>query len=150
MSSRSYRHSGSSNLRSLAEIRLKTKRFRRLRSMLMETLEDRRVLANQIVLDFSPDIIDSEYQVERFSSVFASEPVSVSNQFLDYNSDGMISGDDAEIALHRISARVHRLLNRIASMQTSTWWFGSQRTLLVKWIQEQARHDWLRGKRVHP
>ncbi len=76
----------------------------------METLEDRRVLANQIVLDFSPDIIDSEYQVERFSSVFASEPVSVSNQFLDYNSDGMISGDDAEIALHRISARVHRLL----------------------------------------
>ncbi len=95
----------------------------------METLEDRRVLANQIVWTFLLTLSIRSIRLSGFRRY------SHRSRFRFQSIPGLQLGrddfgDDAEIALHRISARVHRLLKPYREHADIDWWFGSQRTLL--------------------
>lgn len=75
-----------------------------------ELLEERIVLTNYVVLDFTPDTIANEYAVGRFADVFAAGSVNNTNRFLDYDGNNTINQDDAKIAVGKIASRVNRLL----------------------------------------
>ncbi len=64
----------------------------------LEVLEDRRMLANNILLDFTPDTIDGEYAAGRFVDMFDGSAVTPINQFLNYDdSNSVIDAEDAKI-----------------------------------------------------
>ncbi len=79
-----------------------------------ELLERRDLLAagmNNVLIDFTPDTINNEYQVDSFASLFDGSPLSQSNQFLNYDaSDTTIDSDDAKIAASRIASKVRQHL----------------------------------------
>ena len=85
--------------------------FRRLR---LEHLEARRLLANQVLIDFTPDTIAGEYQVGRFLELFDGSMVSNANRFLNYNSDNVVDAADAQLAAKKIGNRVTTLLKDFA------------------------------------
>ena len=76
----------------------------------MEHLEQRLVLANYIILDFTPDTITNEFSVGKFADLFAPASVNATNQFLDYSGDSAIGAEDAKLAAAKIASRVTRLL----------------------------------------
>ena len=84
----------------------------------MEMLEDRRLLAagtNYIYLDFTPDVIQDEWQPDPFINTFTTdgrrdEFYPLSSQFLDYNGDSVVDAVDAYVAADKISKRVHQRL----------------------------------------
>ena len=88
--------------------RLMSKSNRRRR--MLEVLEKRLVLANYVLLDFTPDTIAGEFAVGKFVDVFTPTAINNTNKFLDYNGDSTINSDDAKIAAKRIASRVTRLL----------------------------------------
>ena len=67
-------------------------------------------MTNNVILDFTPDQIDDEYQVGRFLDVFQTNNVTTSNQFLDYDKSGQVDSDNAQTAVRKISSRLQRIL----------------------------------------
>jgi parallel beta-helix repeat protein len=89
------------------------RRFRR-RRLSLEPLESRLLLANRVIIDFTPDTIDGEYQVGRFLELFDGSTVSNANRFLNYNSDSVVNAADAQLAAKKIGNRVTMLLKDFA------------------------------------
>ena len=72
---------------------------------IFEQLERRLLLKSNLIIDFTPDSIPGEYTVDKFASVFTSQtgqPLTSTNRFLDYNSDGAINTADATLAAQKI------------------------------------------------
>ena len=76
----------------------------------MEALEDRRMLTNYLVVDFTPDAIAGEYAVDPFASIFDGSAVDSSNHFLDFDGNNVIDGDDAMLAARRISGKLRQII----------------------------------------
>jgi Ca2+-binding RTX toxin-like protein len=81
----------------------------RMRRHLLEALEDRRMLTNYLVVDFTPDAIAGEYAVAPFASIFDGSAVDSSNHFLDYDGNNVIDADDAMLAARRISSKLRQI-----------------------------------------
>jgi hypothetical protein len=76
----------------------------------LEHLEDRTMLANYVVLDFTPDVISNEITVGRFANTFDGS-VNATNRFLNYDdSDSVLDNDDARLAANQIASKVKQLL----------------------------------------
>ena len=84
----------------------------------VEPLEDRRLLAgvNYVVLDFTPDQIEDEFQAGDFADLFDGAAVSVANQFLNYDDgDNVIDSADATRAAKKIASKVRQILRPFTS-----------------------------------
>ena len=89
----------------------RTSTVRRYRPSL-EALEDRRLLANYLILDFTPDAIPGERQFESFASAFNFRYANgTAPAFLDVNRDGYVSSTDVNLAAAAIRNRVSQYLS---------------------------------------
>ncbi len=77
----------------------------------LEALEERRVPANFLVIDFTPDAMPGEYQNKPFADTFnLRDAYGRPYGFLDMNRDGIVNATDVSLAAQQVYARVGRYL----------------------------------------
>ena len=88
----------------------RTRQRQQLRSSRHELLEDRWVLTNYLLIDFTPDTITGEFSVAPFADIFDGSTVNSSNQYLNFdNSDNVLDADDAAKAAKKIVSHVRQI-----------------------------------------
>jgi hypothetical protein len=105
----------------------------------IEALEDRRLLANYVLLDFTPDALPGEYRQEGFASAFnLRDAYGRAPAFLDMNGDRVVNGTDVNSAAQQIVNRVGRYLNgvNLAVRWGDVW---SDTSLGRQWLQAGLR-----------
>ena len=74
-----------------------------------EILEERTLLANYLLLDFTPDNIAGEYQVNRFADMFAGQAANETNSHLNIAGGETVDSLDASAASSKIASRVRQI-----------------------------------------